>query len=121
MARRPWTWPGRRPGWSGSPAIAEGPAHVSKLIETRAAGRSAGVLHHVHQYPGGGIADVAPLAEYRHPVPRARRRGDRRRPYRQGYGPAIAAGPDTLRYRIWHIPARLARHPTPETGAQHTQ
>jgi hypothetical protein len=89
-----------------------------------------------------------PPAVHRHPAPRARRRGDRRRPHRQGHGPAepaienlagqlhwvIAANiaadltawtrllglhddadlkdadPDTLRYRIWHIPARLAHH-----------
>ena len=109
------------------------------------------VLHHLHEHPGrrdSRCPGQPPPAVHRHRPPRARRRRDRRRPHRQGHGPAepalqnlagqhgwvIAANiaadltawtrllgfhddadlreadPDTLRYRIWHIPARLARH-----------
>ena len=101
--------------------------------------------------PGSGIAGVPgqpPPPVHRHRPPRARLRGDRRGPHRQGHGPARPpvenlagqrrlghrrehrrrpgrldppprllrrrelreADPDTLRYRVWHIPARLARH-----------
>src|SRR5439155_6427016 len=109
------------------------------------------VLHHLHEHPGfrhRRRPGQPPSAVHRRGPPRARRRGDRRRPHRQGHGlrglPSkswqvncgwvIAANiaadltawtrllgfcddrelreadPDTLRYRVWHIPARLAHH-----------
>ena len=36
--RGPWTWPGRQPCWTGSPAPARERAHVWMLIEEAAGG-----------------------------------------------------------------------------------
>ena len=73
--------------------------------------------------PGAGIAGVAgqpPPAVHRHRPPRARRRGDERRPHRQGHGPAEPpvedlAGQLRLGHRREHRrrPGRLDPPPRP--------
>ena len=87
------------------------------------------VLHHLHQHPGRRdrrCPGQPPPPVHQHRPPRARRRGDRRRPGRQGHGPAepaieILAGEPRLGHRREHRrrpgrldpPAGLRRRPGP--------
>jgi len=71
-----------------------GIAQDGSLEEDKAVADRVAVLDHLHEHPGQRDRrrpGQPPPAVHRRGPPRARRRGDRRRPHRQGHGPASAA------------------------------
>jgi hypothetical protein len=85
--------PGREMAWRAALDRAAGEAHPPPDAEPDRLGEEDGLAlqHHLHEHPGQrhhGRPRQPPPPVHRRGPPRARRRGDRRRPDRQGHGPA---------------------------------